>query len=290
MQKSVSFMANGLGRSRNAIARYIKSPSTYGVNYKGQKATKLTDYDRRHIFRDASNLGSSSSQIVTDLKLPVTPRWLTQGHKLARLLHANACLENPPDWSSIIWSDEKKFNLDGPDGLRYYWHDLRKAPETSFSRSFGGKSVMIWACFSSHGSSEIAFLEGTQNSNKYIWTLQDYLFPFAHSVYGEDFTFMHDNAAIHTSKDTKEFLAQNNVNIFVHPALSPDLNPIENLWGQLVRAVYANGKQYNDVESLKATISREWAKINISRLQDLVKSMPRRCIEVVKTKGDITKF
>ncbi|KAH9076013.1 hypothetical protein Ae201684P_012503 [Aphanomyces euteiches] len=214
---------------------------------------------------------------------------MTEEHKIARMSYASTNLESPPDWATIIWSDEKKFRLDGPDGLRYYWHDLRKEPEICFSRSFGGKSVMIWAAYSSHGKTDIAFLEGNQNSNKYIWTLQDFLFPFVHKAHGEEFTFMQDNASIHTSKDTLEFLAECKVNIFKHPALSPDLNPIENLWGQLVRAVYPNGKQYNDIESLKSAIAREWSKIPVSRLNDLVLSMSRRSIEVVKAKGGMTK-
>lgn len=29
----------------------------------------------------------------------------------------------------IVFTDEKKFNLDGPDGFQYNWYDLRREPE-----------------------------------------------------------------------------------------------------------------------------------------------------------------
>ena len=80
------------------------------------------------------------------------------------------------NWDSVIFSDEKKLDLDGPDGYKYYWHDVREPQKIFFIRNIGGGSVMVWAAISSHGSSELVFLEGKQNSLKYVETLDQYLF------------------------------------------------------------------------------------------------------------------
>lgn len=61
-------------------------------------------------------------------------------------------LINHITWSlgnwSVIWSEEKKFILDGPDGLDYYWADKR-CQERNFKMDYSGRgSVMVWGCSS----------------------------------------------------------------------------------------------------------------------------------------------
>ncbi|ETV75814.1 hypothetical protein H257_10180 [Aphanomyces astaci] len=70
------------------------------------------------------------------------------------------------------------------------------------------------------------------------------------------------HASIHPSAETKAFLAEQNVPLLSWPSLSPDLNPIENVWGYLVRKVYANGRQFSTVTELKSEILRPWDAID----------------------------
>jgi hypothetical protein len=78
----------------------------------------------------------------------------------------------------VVWSDEKKFNLDGPDGVKYYWHDLRNEPLRFSRRGHGGGSVMVWAAFSSTGRVKLAFVPKRMNSIQYQFVLRRSFLPF----------------------------------------------------------------------------------------------------------------
>lgn len=139
------------------------------------------------------------------------------------------------DWTTVIFTDEKKFNLDGPDGVQYYWHDLRNEKDPYFTRRFGGGGVMVWGGMSARGTTQLAILEGNQASSDYQSTLSNYLLHFCDSAHGGRYIFQQDNASIHDSFSTLLILAERRVCVLDWPSLSPDLNRIENVRGILAR-------------------------------------------------------
>ena len=51
---------------------------------------------------------------------------LTEAHKIKRIDFAKKHLMWREEWANIIFTDEKKFNLDGSDGYKCYWHNPDK--------------------------------------------------------------------------------------------------------------------------------------------------------------------
>ncbi|KAG3236744.1 hypothetical protein PI124_g18251 [Phytophthora idaei] len=185
---------------------------------------------------------------------------LTAAHKTARM-----------DWAEehILKPDEKKFNLDGPGGFKYYWRDMRRPAQSYVRRQNGGGSVMVWGAFSAAGKSKLAILRGRQSS---------------------DFVFQQDNASIHASRETKQFLEKNEVITMVWLARSPDCNPIENVWSSMAAKVHAHGHQYRTVAELEEAVLAAWDAIGQEYLLKLVESMARHCLAVIKQKGGLTKY
>ncbi len=72
------------------------------------------------------------------------------------------------------------------------------------------------------------------------------------------------------------------------PSMSPDLKPIEHLWGILKKQVEHHSP--SSIQSLKEVILEEWKKIDLAKCRQLVHSMPRRLGAVIKNHGGHTKY
>lgn len=56
----------------------------------------------------------------------------------------------------------------------------------------------------------------------------------------------------------------------------PNLNPVENVSGVLVKATHAKRKQFSDVGELEDCVMKEWASFTPIIFYDLNKSMAKR--------------
>ncbi len=97
------------------------------------------------------------------------------------------------------------------------------------------QSVMIWAAMSSAGVGPLCFLKSTVNAAIYQEMLEHFMLPSADKLYGEaDFIFQQNLAPGHTDKGTKSWFNDHGVTVLDWPANLPDLNPIENLYGESI--------------------------------------------------------
>ena len=66
------------------------------------------------------------------------------------------------------------------------------------------------------------------------------------------------------------------------------MTPIENVWRIMKRKI--RQRRPRTVEQLKLYIKQEWERIPPTKLQQLVSSVPKRLLSVVKRKGDVTQW
>ncbi len=199
------------------------------------------------------------------------------------------------DWSKIIFSDESKFNKHGADGNRRVWCAKGAQLETSNvqgTKKFGGGNVMVWGCITSTGVGKIVKVSNKINSEEYTNTLYDGLIGTYNSknMKPSDYVFQQDNASCHTSINTLKWLRINNIETMKWPANSPDLNPIENVWGYLDKRLRARKMSFSSEEYMWEILQEEWYKIPKEYISKLYFSMCARIRAVIDAKGKNTKY
>jgi len=104
--------------------------------------------------------------------------------------------------------------------------------------------------------------------------------------------FQQDGARAHTAKATIAWL-DTNIKHYIPPEDWPpnslDLSPIENVWGIMATAVYADPEPQS-LQALKHRLRKAWKSISLSTLQNLIGSMRNRLKAVIKNNGDIIPY
>jgi len=219
--ETIRKIASNLKRSKSAVGSYVKNKDLSVVLKKQVgRPSKCKIRHKRQILRHIKrNPGDASQKIMRCVGLSVSrqtactilrrlkarytkrkarPLW-KKSHLDAREKFAKKYQTWDLQWRNVLFSDEKKFNLNGPDGYQYYWHALGSNYEHYSKRQGGGQSLMVYGAFAYGGKLPLIKIRGYLKSSSYTQMLQQAdLKNSAELIAGDNFYYQHDNATCHT--------------------------------------------------------------------------------------------
>ena len=180
--------------------------------------------------------------------------------------------------------------------------------------SSGRKTGNSWGAIGYEGPvTPIVRIEGRFNSDRYLRILKSNVTPVMNRFEnnGDPRIFMQDNAPQHTAKAVMSYLSGRPYEVMEWPPRSPDLNPIENLWGEMERD-WPRIVPRNE-ERLDAVVQERWRAqsqhkifilkrrqkiLNITEnvslfseyYHDLYRSLKTRCEMIIANDGDTIKY
>lgn len=195
-------------------------------------------------------------------------------------------------WRWWIFSDESQIVI-GKNNRVYIWRKDSEvnSPHLVCPAPRGRLSLMVWGCICYGGVGTLTHVQGKINAQKYIDIIDNNLWPVIARHFPDDnYTFMDDNAPVHRAHIVCQYMENNNIHHTVWPAQSPDMNPIENIWLKLKRDIEKQTANIHTENELMTVVRHSWESIPPSYVQELYSTIPARLQEVIRMKGNLTKF
>jgi len=254
--------------------------SNQRINSKKLKSECVLNISVRSIQRHMKRVGMLYRKVPSQIIL-------NQKHKEKRVLLINEWISGNHLWEKTIFSDEKRFSLDGPDNWKTYTSQNEKSMRQK--RQCSGGSMMVWLMTLPNGLLSFKVITGKFNSEAYMHMLKTSVVPILKLNFGEDFWFQEDNAPVHKSAKVRKFMRDSSIKVLDWPARSPDLNIVEDIWKIISDQVY-DGPQFININTLSEKVKYVINDINRSQRQkvlDLYKSIRSRLCTVLFKRGGL---
>lgn len=235
----------------------------------------------------------SMNKIGLKAYTPARKTRLTEEHKHARLQWSITHLHWTADqWMNVSFSDESKFVV-GAYHARYVRRKVGERYEDKCiekSENRGRGSAMVWGTFSYHGCSNLILIDGRANAQDYVNMLNHNLLPNLQTLLPNGGYFQQDNAPIHKARLTTQWLQNHNIQVLPHPPLSPDMNPIENVWHAIADSI--QHQIILNSQDLFIALSNAWRDhLAIQQVRfNYIESMPRRVRSLHAARGSYTRY
>lgn len=191
----------------------------------------------------------------------------------------------PEDWSRVMFSDETHFYL-GHHGREYVQRPVGAALDPKYTLKTEHKEgkVSLWGCICAGGLGHAEIYTESLDAHKYQSILSLNLISSARQFWPKgQWWFQQDNASPHTAGTSQVWFHNHGIDLIDWPPWSPDLNPIENLWNDLKRRVYAHHP--HTMEDLEHWIAEEWQATDLNFVSRICRDMPRRLQLLRECKG-----
>lgn len=217
---------------------------------------------------------------------------ISKKNRRARLEFAREHVNwNPKKWFNVLFSDETKVNLINSDGQLY----IRRPKNEKYNPKYTVKTVkhkggciQVWGAFSHYGMGPLKLIEGIMTGAMYKDIMETIMLPYAEEEMPLVWVYQQDNDPKHTSALVKNWFKDNNIEVMKWPSQSPDLNPIEHIWGEVKRSL--EKEKFKNKKDLFETFEKKWKSISQDIIDKYIHSMPRRCAEVIRRKGYATHY